>query len=176
MLKIFTTQLSGIFSRIEGKGTEAIEDGSRLLAQAVISGNSVYFYGKNELAAVALEAIHSQEPFPAAKVLLDDQVQCASLDMSDRVLLFYSDPEDEEIQALVKKLYDQGTPIVGVGPAQKEPSFVEEHCDVHIDFQLKKPLVPAEDGTRYGFPALMACLYVYHALSFTLKEIVEEYE
>ncbi|WP_142352187.1 DUF2529 family protein, partial [Bacillus safensis] len=28
----------------------------------------------------------------------------------------------------------------------------------------------------FGFPALMTCLYVYHALSFTVKEIVEEYE
>ncbi|MFB8736053.1 DUF2529 family protein [Bacillus sp. SL00103] len=53
---------------------------------------------------------------------------------------------------------------VGVGPAQKEPSIIEEHCDVHIDFQLKKPLVPGlDDGTRFGYPALMTCLYVYHA-------------
>lgn len=34
MLKIFTTQLAGIFSRIQDKESEAIEDGARLLAQA----------------------------------------------------------------------------------------------------------------------------------------------
>ncbi|MCT6830342.1 MAG: DUF2529 domain-containing protein, partial [Bacillus velezensis] len=32
-----------------------------------------------------------------------------------------------------------------------------------------------EDGTRYGFPSLMTGLYVYHALSFTLKEMMQEY-
>ncbi|MED0682049.1 DUF2529 domain-containing protein [Bacillus altitudinis] len=176
MLKIFTTQLSGIFSRIGDKQAEAIEDGARLLAQAVVSGHAVYFHGKNELAAVVLEASESKEPFPGAKVLPLDQKERSLLHPSDRVLLFYSDPEDQEIQSLVKELHEQGTPIVGVGPAQKETSFIEEHCDVHIDFQLKKPLVPAEDGTRFGYPALMTCLYVYHALSFTVKEIVEEYE
>ncbi|MFS0654059.1 DUF2529 domain-containing protein [Bacillus sp. 179-C3.3 HS] len=176
MLKIFTTQLSGIFSRIGDKEAEAIEDGARLLAQAVVSGHSVYFHGKNELAAVALEAIESQEPFPGAKILPHDPQERSSLHTSDRVLLFYSDPEDQEIQTLVKELHAQGTPIVGVGPAQKEPSLIEEHCDVHIHFQLKQPLVPADDGTRFGYPALMTCLYVYHALSFTVKEIVEEYE
>lgn len=175
MLKIFTTQLSGIFSRIGEKEAEAIEDGARLLSQSVVSGHSVYFYGKNELAAVALEASESKEPFPGAKVLPHDQ-KAHSISTSDRVLLFYSDPEDQDIQSLVKELHAHGTPIVGVGPAQKEPSMIEEHCDVHIDFQLKKPLVPAEDGTRFGYPALMTCLYVYHALSFTVKDIVEEYE
>ncbi|MBR3379532.1 MAG: DUF2529 family protein, partial [Bacillus sp. (in: Bacteria)] len=40
MLKIFTTQLSGIFSRIGEKQAEAIEDGARLLAQAVVSGHA----------------------------------------------------------------------------------------------------------------------------------------
>ncbi|MFJ5964276.1 DUF2529 domain-containing protein [Bacillus sp. NPDC093026] len=176
MLKIFTTQLSGIFSRIGEKEAESIEDGARLLAQAVVSGHSVYFYGKHELAAVAIEASESKEPFPSCNVLPHDQKERASLHAGDRVLLFYSDPEDEEIKSLVKELYAQGTPIVGVGPAQTEPSTIEEHCDVHIDFQLKKPLVPAEDGTRFGYPALMTCLYVYHALSFTVKEIIEEYE
>lgn len=88
MLKIFTTQLSGIFSRIGDKQAEAIEDGARLLAQAVVSGHAVYFHGKNELAAVALEASESKEPFPGAKVLPLDQKERSILHPSDRVLLF----------------------------------------------------------------------------------------
>lgn len=119
MLKIFTTQLSGIFSRIGEKQAEAIEDGARLLAQAVVSGHAVYFHGKNELAAVALEASESKEPFPGAKVLPLDQKERSLLHPSDRVLLFYSDPEDPEIQSLVKELHEQGTPVVGVGPKHK---------------------------------------------------------
>ncbi|RBN40554.1 DUF2529 domain-containing protein, partial [Priestia megaterium] len=33
-----------------------------------------------------------------------------------------------------------------------------------------------EDGSRFGFPAMMVALYAYYGLTFTLKEIVEEYE
>lgn len=84
MLKIFTTQLSGIFSRIGEKQAEAIEDGARLLTQAVVSGHAVYFHGKNELAAVALEATESKEPFPGAKVLPLDQTERSLLHPSDR--------------------------------------------------------------------------------------------
>ncbi|BBP92910.1 hypothetical protein BsIDN1_65280 [Bacillus safensis] len=63
---------------MEKKQAEAIEDGARLLAQAVVSGHAVYFHGKNELAAVALEASESKEPFPGAKVLPLDQKRSAA--------------------------------------------------------------------------------------------------
>ncbi|MGV2541605.1 DUF2529 family protein, partial [Bacillus pumilus] len=63
------TQLSGLFSRIGEKQAQAIEDGARLLAQAAVSGHAVYFHGKNELAAVTLEAKESKEPFLGANVL-----------------------------------------------------------------------------------------------------------
>ena len=140
MLKIFTTQLSGIFFCFFSKQAATIEGGACFVAQAVVRGHAVYFHGKNELAAVALAASESKEPFPGAKVLPLDQKERSLLHPSDRVLLFYSDPEDQEIQSLVKELHEQGTPIVGVGPAQKETSFIEEHCDVHIDFSSKNHL------------------------------------
>ncbi|MCC2930175.1 DUF2529 domain-containing protein [Bacillus sp. LBG-1-113] len=170
MLKIFTTQLTGIFSRIQDKESDAIEDGARLLAQAVISGHSIYIYGANELQGILHEATESKEPLPSVKAFpanADDVTE------SDRVLMFCTGTGTDEEQALAKELYEKGAGVVCVSPASK--AGIEQYCDVHIDSKLKMPLVPDEDGTRFGFPSLMTALYVYHALSFTLKEILQEY-
>lgn len=145
MLKIFTTQLSGIFSRIGEKQAEAIEDGARLLAQAIVSGHAVYFHGKNELAAVALEASESKEPFPGAKVLPLDQKELSLLHPSDRVLLFYSDPEDQEIQSLVKELHEQGMPVVGVGHKRSLPRLKNIVMSTLI-FSSRNRLCPLKMG------------------------------
>lgn len=67
MLKIFTTQLTGIFSRIQDKESDAIEDGARLLAQAVISGHSIYLYGANELQGVFLRPLKAKNPSHLSK-------------------------------------------------------------------------------------------------------------
>ncbi|MCY8499146.1 DUF2529 domain-containing protein [Bacillus atrophaeus] len=172
MLKIFTTQLTGIFSRIQDKESEAIEDGARLLAQAVVSGHSIYLYGANELLGILHEASAGREPFPSIKVFPDS---IEHITESDRVLMFCSSPGTEEEQALAKELYEKGAGVVCVSPVVKDQNGIEQYCDVHIDTKLKMPLVPDEDGTRFGFPSLMVGLYVYHALSFTLKEILQEY-
>lgn len=89
--------------------------------------------------------------------------------------MFCSGPGTAEEQALAQKLYEKGIGLVGVSPVIKDQTGIEEFCDVHIDSKLKMPLLPDEDGTRYGFPSLMTGLYVYHALSFTLKEMMQEY-
>nr|WGD93364.1 DUF2529 domain-containing protein [Bacillus subtilis] len=172
MLKIFTTQLTGIFSRIQDKESDAIEDGARPLAQAVISGHSIYLYGANELQGVFFEATESKEPFPSVKAFPESAEEVTE---SDRVLMFCSGTGTAEEQSLAKELYEKGAGVVCVSPAPKDSAGIEQYCDVHIDSKLKMPLVPDEDGTRYGFPSLMTALYVYHALSFTLKEILQEY-
>lgn len=89
--------------------------------------------------------------------------------------MFCSGTGTAEEQALAKELYEKGAGVVCVSPAAKDSAGIEQYCDVHIDSKLKMPLVPDEEGTRYGFPSLMTALYVYHALSFTLKEILQEY-
>ncbi|MEQ5999242.1 DUF2529 domain-containing protein [Bacillus amyloliquefaciens] len=172
MLKIFTTQLAGIFSRIQDKESEAIEDGARLLAQAAVSGHTIYLYGANEMQGILCEAELGSEPMPSVKAFPDT---ADSITESERVLMFCSGPGTAEEQALAQRLYEKGIGLVGVSPVIKDQTGIEAFCDVHIDSKLKMPLLPDEDGTRYGFPSLMTGLYVYHALSFTLKEMMQEY-
>lgn len=89
------------FSRIQDKESDAIEDGARLLAQAVISGHSIYLYGANELQGVFYEATESKEPFPSVKAFPENAEEVTE---SDRVLMFCSGTGTAEEQELAKEL------------------------------------------------------------------------
>lgn len=54
MLKMFSTQLTGLFNRLQEKEDFSIEDGARLLAQAAAGEGTVYIFGIKEMQAVAL--------------------------------------------------------------------------------------------------------------------------
>jgi hypothetical protein len=164
LLKMFTTQLTGLFKRIEEKGEFSFEDGARLLAQAPAGDGSLYIIGLGEMKAVELEAIEGAEPLKGAKVLNDAE----ELTAADRVLLFTRFGEDAA--ELAGKLFEKGIPIVSVSTGEVE------HSDVHIELGLKKGLLPDEAGNRYGYPSSMAALYVYYGLKFTIEEIFAEYE
>lgn len=174
MLKIFTTQLIGYFNRILEQEEFPIEDGARLLAQAAIGEGSIYIYGADEMAGILDEALNGPEPFPFAKALKElDHVT-----NTDRVLLFSRFSTDEKAVEIAKKLSAKGVQIVGVSAASQEEDrdTLLHFVDIHIDTKLKKPFIPADDGSRIGFPTLMISLYIYHCLSFTLKEILSEYD
>lgn len=175
MLKIFSTQLSGQFQRIQTQEEFSIEDGARLLAQACAGDGIVYIHGFRELSGIVMEAMDSAEPFPKAKPLFNESGEMAAVLPADRVLFFTRLSSDQEAIRLARILQDEGVQTVGVSALDGEPGL-EGIVDVHIDSKLKKPMIPAEDGSRYGFPALMTGLFVYYALRFTIEEILSEYE
>jgi uncharacterized phosphosugar-binding protein len=177
MMKIFTTQLTGHLNRILDQEELSIEDSARLLAQALIGEGTIYIYGYKELHGVVLEALSSSEPLNRAESLLDNNGQVKKLSPEDRVLLFTYCSTDEEATSIAKSLSDQGIQTVGVSALIKNAdSGLDSITDLHIDAKLRQPLIPGDDGVRYGYPALMTSLYVYYAISFTIKEILNEYE
>jgi uncharacterized phosphosugar-binding protein len=177
MMKIFTTQLTGHLNRILDQEEMNIEESARLLAQALIGEGTLYIYGYKELHGVVLEALTSTEPIARAEALLDEFGQIKNLSTEDRVLLFSYRSTDEEVISIAKNLSNQGIQTVGVSALIKnEDSGLETITDLHVDAKLRQPLIPGDDGERYGFPALMTSLYVYYALSFTIREILTEYE
>ncbi|MTH54047.1 DUF2529 family protein [Bacillus mangrovi] len=175
MLKIFSTQLAGQFQRIQSQEEFSIEDGARLLAQGCAGDGTVYVHGFSEMAAIVKEATESLEPFPGARALFNEKGEMASVQPSDRVLLFTRLASDEEAILLAQKLQQEGISTVGVSAIDVEDGF-QSAVDIHIDSKLKKPMIPAEDGSRYGFPAIMTGLFVYYALRFTVEEILGEIE
>ncbi len=174
MLKIFATQLNGLFTKIREEQIENIEDGARLLAQAVIADGKIYVYGSAEMSAITSEATSGAEPLTHGAVMtLDDIDQISSV---DRVLLVTRYSTDREALEVAKRLSDQGTPFVALSTHQEsdDPSFTDM-ADVSIDLSLHKGLVPNDDGGRSGYPFSMSALYAYYGLKFTIDEILADY-
>ncbi len=167
MLKMFTTQLTGLFKKIAEKEEFSFEDGARLLAQ----GQTIYLLGFQEMKAVEFEALESAEPLKGAKVLMNID----ELSSADRVLLFSRTSSDEEAIEWASKLQELGIPFVAASTVVPDGKLAEL-ADVHINLQLTKGLLPDDFGNRYGYPASMAALFVYYGLKFTIDEIFAEYD
>ncbi|SDN01642.1 DUF2529 domain-containing protein [Bacillus sp. OK048] len=167
MLKMFTTQLTGLFKRIAEKEEFSFEDGARLLAQ----GQTIYLLGFKEMKAVEFEALEGAEPLRGAHVLTNAD----DLTSADRVLLFSRNADDVEAIEWAMRLQEKGVPFVAVSTVVPDGKLADL-ADVHLNLQLTKGLLPDDFGNRYGYPASMAALFIYYGLKFTIDEIFAEYE
>ncbi|WLR55282.1 DUF2529 domain-containing protein [Mesobacillus subterraneus] len=173
MLKMFSTQLTGLFNRLQEKEEFSIEDGARLLAQAAAGEGTVYILGTKEMQAVALEAIYGEEPLQSAAILTEN----VELEAADRVLLVSRYADDEEAVKAARNLLEKGIPFVVISTVrgENENTGLDTMADVHIDLKVKKGLLPDELGNRVGYPTSIVALYIYFGLKFTIQEILEEY-
>lgn len=177
MLKIFTTQLQGQFKKIMEQEEMNMEDGARILAQSIISDGTVLVHGFGEMAAVATEALIGAESLKSAEPLYTDG-KMNKIEDVDSVLLITRFSTDEEAIKLVEELSGNGIQTVAISAIVKTEGerTLDEVVDIHIDSKLQKPMIPGDDGTRFGFPSVMTALYAYFGLKFTIKEMVEEFE
>lgn len=172
MLKMFSTQLTGLFKRIMDKEEFSFEDTARLLAQARVGEGSVILYADKEMKGVLSEAFEGFEPLEGAKVYTDE----LPLAGEDRYLLFTRHSDDDGALALARKLQQEGIPFAAAATSvSSEGEDLKELADVFIDLNVKRGLLPNDDGSRFGMPALMAALFVYYGIKFTLEEILSEY-
>ncbi|MBM7662434.1 hypothetical protein JOC85_003241 [Bacillus mesophilus] len=175
MLKIFSTQLQGIFKKIEEKEDLQLEEGARLLSQALVGDGSIYLYGIDELQAVELTAMNGPEKVAGFLPYIENGIT-ATIQPFDRVLIFSPYSNDPKALETVKALRDQNIPTVVVSSiVDKEDAELQNIADVHINTYLTKGLIPDDDGNRYGLPTTMVALYAYYGLMFTIKEILAEY-
>lgn len=177
MLKMFSTQLAGLFKRLQEKEAFAIEDSARLLAQAAASNGKIYVFGTKEMSGVGYEATQSEEPMRDA-VIWEKEAHTDHISETDRFIIFSRNSDDEEAVDLAKTLEGKGVPFVAVSTdnAVTDIETLAGLADVHIDLKLTKGLLPDEEGNRFGYPASMAALFVYYGIKFTIEEILAEYE
>ncbi|AYV68410.1 DUF2529 domain-containing protein [Niallia circulans] len=175
MLKMFSTQLSGLFKRLHEKEEEAIEDSSRLLAQAIVSDGKVYIYATNEMAGVIAEATTGMEPMLNTEKWANASLE--SITSNDRFILFARTNEEEEINTFAKQLYDAQVPFISIcSITNPDIESLVDFADVSIDLRLSKGLLPDDEGKRYGYPSLIVALFIYHGIKFTTDEILKEYD
>jgi hypothetical protein len=174
MIKMFTTQLSGLFKRISEKQEFEIEDAARLLAQAAVGQGSIYIKAFGEMEAVTAEALYGAEPLPSAKKFDES----AALTEADRVLVVTRLSSDGEAVEFANKLAADGVSFVGIsGVVGESDGGLDKLADLHLDTKVIKGMLPGEEiGERVCMPTSMAALYIYFALGFVIREMLEEYE
>lgn len=173
MLKIFSTQLNGVFQKIL-KQEEVIEDASRFLAQAIIGEGKVYIHGIKEFSGIASEVIYGVEKSDSFVPLFEDG-EIQSISSVDRVLLFTSQTDDEEALQIAKNFSESGIGLVVVSTTINE-DHLTHLADVFVNYELTRKLVPTEEGDRTGFPSLLIGLFIYHCLILTINEILADFE
>lgn len=173
MLKMFTTQLTGLFGRLQSKEEMEIENAARLLAQATVGDGSIYIKGFGEMAGVTAEAMQGEEPLEGVRELEDD---LSGLTIADRVLLVTRRTTDPQALSFAEKLIEAEIPFAVIaGKVKDADGDLPEKADAFLNTQTVRGMLPDETGGRFGFPSLMAALYLYHGMKFVLDEILEDY-
>ncbi|WP_185971106.1 DUF2529 family protein [Alkalicoccobacillus porphyridii] len=175
MLRIFTTQLTGLTKEFLQKQEEQLEDAARLLAQAAISGGTIYIAAYGEMKAIQAEALHGKEPLIQAAAFTDEA--CKQLSDRDRIILATRSSDDPEAVALAKSLHQKGIPFLSITTltGNADDSLVS-FSDIILNLGIQHSLVPTDNGSRIGYPASLLGLYAYFYLSLTLKDMLMELE
>ncbi|MCM3718424.1 DUF2529 family protein [Fictibacillus phosphorivorans] len=178
MLKIFSTQVSGLLKAISDKEEQSIEEASRLLAHSVLSEGTVYFKGFGEMEAVVSEALFGENKFRRGSAFVegsfDELLPVDSVVVASRFL------DDEEAVTFCKKIKEHtDCHVILLGGRKKEAeneTELDSSVDIVIDSKAVRGLVPLDDGSRIGFPSGLTTLFAYYALFLTTEEILEEYD
>jgi hypothetical protein len=173
--KMFTTQLLGLMKKMLDE--DVMEDAARLLSQALIGDGNVYVYGKDEMVAVAAEALYGKEKLENIQPLFQEK-KLAQLDPADRVLLISRNSQDAEMMKLVEKISENGILMVGITAESIESHEKQwtDWVDIHLDLKLSGSLVPTDTGERIGYPASLLALFTYFCLHLLIVEFLNEYE
>lgn len=173
MSKILSTQMSGLFQRIIQSEEEAIEETSRLLAQASIGQGKIYFACFGELQAIELNALHGAEPFTNLK----SWSPSISLTESDRVCIFTANSENPEALSLAKELYDSFIPFSVVSSEPKsDTNELSELAYTYVSMKVRGGILPHPTrlGERVVIPYLMAGLFVFEAIKLNYDEMISD--
>jgi hypothetical protein len=174
LLKIFTTQLTGVFKKI-AEDEFVIEEASRILAQTILSEGTIYFHGTKEFEAISREAVEGEERLQNTKSLKEIN-NYEELGQQDCVVIATRYSSDEEAIAISKKLQAKEIKLIGISSNNIEYDSFSKLVDVHIDLKKIDRLVPLTDGKRIGYPIIMAGLFAYFGLYLTTTEILFEFE
>ena len=173
MLKMFSTQLSGVFKRLQENEEMAMEDSARLLAQASIGSGKVYIFATKEMKAIAFEAAEGAEPLNNAYQWTENQAFAET----DRFLIVTRYATDIEAMKFGQLLVEKGIPFAAISTDNSNGNeSIADLADAHIDLKLLKGLLPDENGNRIGYPSSMTALFVYYGIKFIYDEIIAEYE
>jgi hypothetical protein len=169
IMKMLTTQISGLLQRIAGNSEESIEETARLLAQATIGEGRVIVAGFGEMVAVTETALNGAEPLNGAIRYKKDM----DIETADRVWLLTRSVTDERALELARVLAERCIPFAAL--AAEKPGADNELEDLaytYISSGLTRGLLPTDDGERIVQPHALGALFVYEAVKIAYDEMV----
>ncbi|SDH88308.1 protein of unknown function [Alteribacillus persepolensis] len=171
-MKIFSTQLQGIFKKITEREEEQFEDGARLLAQAAAGPGKLLIYTTPSMKG---NAINVTEHPDAAGHITHQETTDTSLEAIDRALILAGYEEKKELETTVSHLREHDVPFVVIAPfpAEEMEHFLEP-TDVWIDTYTRGGLVPDESGSRLGAPFTLTALFASQLLLLQINELLGE--
>ncbi|TCP23005.1 uncharacterized protein DUF2529 [Scopulibacillus darangshiensis] len=174
MLKIFTTQLLGVFNTIQANNEMEIEDSARLIAQTLISEGKVYVHECGISHGIAGEAVSGKNRLPKTDLLIKEGYT-AEVDVADCVIISTDAAESHNALILTEQLKEKGCTVIGISGCEAEgESLFKDIVDVHLNYGKNSPIVPLNDHKKIGQPSAVAALYTYYILYLTIMEILDE--
>ncbi|MBF9297091.1 DUF2529 family protein [Mammaliicoccus sciuri] len=170
MLKIFNTQLNGIFSKIDAQ-IEEIEIASQLLMQAANGEGKIRIKTFDEINHFQTFMTDGNESFPHAETLNTlDEIE--KIDSTDRVLLAGTS-FTEELNEWITKLNDHDIDFVVIANKDKD-NKTHESLMHYIDLSTPRAIVPTADYSKIITPHLMALNYIYYIMFAEMHEITQD--
>ncbi|WEG13091.1 DUF2529 family protein [Pullulanibacillus sp. KACC 23026] len=171
-MKMYITQLRGVFEKVSQENEDVLEEAGRRLAQTIASDGQIFVHDFSPIPLLSMEATKSENTLPNVQPLLNDE---ATKQLSERdLLLLYlqKDYEDEAIR-LIKSVKPSGAQIIGILSADIIDPF-GDLFDACLTVPVSEPLIPFDDFGKMGHPESLTLLFTYHLLYFSVMEIVSE--
>ncbi|EJD5656113.1 DUF2529 domain-containing protein [Staphylococcus pseudintermedius] len=170
MSKMLTTQLTGIFNRLDQQELD-IQMAAQSLIQAMGGEGHVYIKGYGDLKCFESYILTSFEKLHSS-LALDDYPSFDVLDTTDRVLLFGAEYSEEMARDLEQLIADDRDVVV----ITNKPKEVEllGHLMHFINLSTPRPIVYTEDYDKVVQPHLMALNYVYYEIYTQMVEMMRD--
>ncbi|WP_185819955.1 DUF2529 family protein [Salibacterium salarium] len=170
-MKVFATQLQGVFNKILEEEEESVENGSRLLAQGPGGTGKLLISGTSSMEGNAVTlAGHPDAPADTKMRRIDEHTIPEPI---DRVLLLAE--KEESLTSMLTTLKQNEVPVVVIAPFPEEDGGVElEPTDVWLQTHVKGGIVPDVNGDRIGSPSALSTLFAGQLLFLNMKEMLEE--
>ncbi|UXR69157.1 DUF2529 domain-containing protein [Staphylococcus sp. IVB6246] len=170
MSKMLTTQLTGVFNRLDAQSLD-IQMAAQSLIQAIGGEGHIYVRGYGDIKSFESYVLTSEEKLEASRPL-DSLDTLSALDSTDRVLLFGEHYTDEMAKDLSQLIDDHRDVVVITN--KPTSSEIPDHLVHFIDLSTPRPLVFTEDYDKVVVPHLMALNYIYYEIYTQMIEMIRD--
>lgn len=170
MSKMLTTQLTGVFNRLDAQSLD-IQMAAQSLIQAIGGEGHIYVKGYGDVKAFEDYILHSEEKFKSSRALASLS-SFDALDSTDRILLFgahYTQEMAEDVSQLIAD--DLDVVVITNKPTDTE---IPDHLVHFIDLCTPRPLVFTEDYDKVVVPHMIALNYIYYEIYTQMIEMIRD--